>query len=124
VSAGYHLLSGSYNACIGANTGHTDGATPTADVSNAPLLGYQAQTTTSNVIVLGSAVKARRTNMIFGAVSAAAAFGGGIGVFAIAPAAINPSNAPVGAGLLYVDAQTKALIYPGPQGTTTVIAPA
>jgi hypothetical protein len=101
--------------------GENDGTTTTTDVTSATMIGEKAQATTNNVIVLGKAI-ATRPNMIFGGVGASAAFGGGVGVFAIAPAVTNPASTPTGAGVLYVDASTNALTYKGPSGTVTVLA--
>jgi hypothetical protein len=117
--AGMAIVDGSSNTVIGAFAGNTDGTTRTAaSVRNTTLLGFQAQATTNNVIVLGAATV--RSNLIFGGVGAAAAFGGGLGVFALAEAATIPSGNPAGGGVLYVSGG--ALVYRGPNGTVTTIA--
>ena len=122
--AGLSLVTGASNTFLGAFAGHTDGTTASSSsLYGVTLLGFAAQATTNDVIVLGQAIPTR-PNMIFGGVGASAAFGGGVGVFAIAPAVTNPSSTPIGAGLLYVDAATHALTYCGPSGTKTVLASA
>jgi hypothetical protein len=117
--AGAAIVNGNSNTIIGAYAGWTDGTTQTVqNVSNVTLLGFQSQATTSNVVVLGAAQP--RSNLIFGGVGASPAFGGGLGVFAIANAVTEPASNPVGGGILYVSGG--ALKYRGPSGTVTTIA--
>ena len=123
VAAGYEagraVVTGQSNSILGAFAGNTDGVTVTAPtVSNVTLLGFQSQATTSNVIVLGAARP--RSNMIFGGVGAGSAFGGGLGVFAIANAATEPVLNPQGGGILYTSGG--ALKYRGSAGTVTTVA--
>ena len=123
VAAGYEagraVLTGQSNSILGAFAGNTDGVTATVPtVSNVTLLGFQSQATMSNVIVLGAARP--RSNMIFGGVGAGSAFGGGLGVFAIANAATEPVLNPQGGGILYTSGG--ALKYRGSAGTVTTVA--
>lgn len=118
----YAGTTGSVNTALGYSAGNTDGTTTSDGTqSSMTLIGERAQATTSNVIVLGKAV-ATRPNLIFGGVGAAAAFGGGVGVFAIANAVTNPAGTPTGGGVLYVNAG--ALTYKGSSGTVTVLGAA
>lgn len=120
-AAGYSIISGSNNVAVGVNAGNTDGTTATGSaVTNVTLLGFQAQATASNTIVLGSAIAANRTNLVFGQAGVAAAFGGGLGMFHIANAQTLPSSTPTGGGILYVTGG--ALHFRGSAGTDTVVA--
>lgn len=123
VAAGYEagraIVTGESNTIIGAFAGHTDGVTVSGPtVSNVTLLGFQSQATANDVIVLGAATP--RSNMIFGGVGAGPAFGGGLGVFAIADVVAEPTSNPQGGGILYVS--SGALMYRGSAGTVTTVA--
>lgn len=118
-NAGRAIVTGSSCVAIGQNAGNSDGTTATTDNSSMTLIGEQAQGTTANVIVLGKAI-ATRPNLIFGGVGASAAFGGGVGVFAIANVGTAPASTPTGGGVLYVVAG--ALTWKGSSGTVTTIA--
>lgn len=119
--AGFIANTGSNGTFIGYNAGNTDGVTPTTDNASMTCIGEQAQATTANVIVLGKAI-ATRPNLIFGAVGAAALFGSGVGVFAMAPAFTNPSTNPTGASILYVDSATNQFKSKDPAGTVSALS--
>ena len=121
-SAGAAVKTGNSVACLGYNAGHTDSTTATgAAITHATLIGEQAQSQISNVIVLGKGI-ATRPNLYFGLAPTADQCGGGLGCFFIANAATNPSSNPAGGGILYVSAG--ALIYRGSSGTVTTVGPA
>ena len=120
--AGAAVTTGNSVACLGYNTGNTDSTTATdGTITNATLLGEQAQSQISNVIVLGKGVTTR-PNLYFGLAPIADQCGGGLGCFFIANAAKDPSSNPAGGGVLYVS--SGALIYRGSSGTVTTLGPA
>lgn len=100
--AGYsYPVNGSSNSFFGYRAGYTDGTTATSDVSSATLIGEQAQSQISNVIVLGKAV-ATRPNLYFGVAPTTDFTNGAQGAFFIADAATNPTpDAITGGVVLY-----------------------
>lgn len=115
--------SGNFNIGIGFNAGNTDGTTETSpEINNAVLIGWNAQATTSNVMVLGGAVPESRVSVVIGAVGSAANLGQGRGVVALANAVKPPSSNYPGAGGGQLYAQEGALYWRGGAGTVTKLA--
>jgi carbonic anhydrase/acetyltransferase-like protein (isoleucine patch superfamily) len=121
-NGGRAFTTGSHNTAIGDAAGYTDGTTATgATIGNATLIGENAQSQISNVIVLGKTITTR-PNLYFGAAPTADLTGGGVGVFHIANVVTPPASSPSGGGVLYVSAG--ALVYKGSSGTVTTLGPA
>jgi hypothetical protein len=121
--AGRANTTGEGNTFLGYKAGDEDGTTVTASgLVNVTCIGYKAQATVSNVIVLGGSISESRASMILGGAGTEANLGKGRGVFALANAVTVPSaNYPSeGGGQLY--AKEGKLFWRGGKGTVKEIA--